>query len=114
MSVIGISGWTVEADFSANANNSQKQVGAGAQRPSSARVDLQVTGGGHAPIRAMTALKPFFIVACVAFVTGFAGYCALYRLRTAPPEPVEAQAPGPSVVVADPAPPHGFIPGRRI
>lgn len=58
----------------------------------------------------MTILKPFFLVACVAFVTGFAGYCAVYRLRTPPAEdaaPLQA-------AVAEPAPPGGLIPGRRI
>ncbi|MBW8813467.1 MAG: hypothetical protein JF588_08585 [Caulobacterales bacterium] len=61
----------------------------------------------------MTILKPFFLVACVAFVTGFAGYCALYRLRTPPAE--VASTPGPlQSAVAEPAPSEDLIPGRRI
>ena len=39
----------------------------------------------------MTALKPFFLIACVAFVAGFMGYVALTRI-TAPLETV-AEAP---------------------
>jgi hypothetical protein len=61
----------------------------------------------------MTVLKPFFLVACVAFVTGFAGYCALYRLAHPPAAAMNAQAPLQSAV-AEPPPTDGFIPGRRI
>jgi hypothetical protein len=53
-------------------------------------------------------------VASVAFVTGFAGYCALYRLQTPPIEAV-AVAPAPlQPAVSDPAPPDALAPGRRI
>jgi hypothetical protein len=93
----------------------QKQAHTITQRPSSARVDLQVTGGSEAPIRAMTVLKPFFLVACVAFVAGFAGYCALYRLRTPPVEAASAPSAAPlQSAVAEPAPSETLIPGRRI
>lgn len=60
----------------------------------------------------MTVLKPFFLVACVAFVTGFAGYCALYRLRTPPAAP-ETARPLQSAAT-EPAQPDDLVPGRRI
>jgi hypothetical protein len=104
----------VETSILANANYSQKQDDVVAQRLSPRCVDLRVTDAGEAPIRAMTVLKPFFLVASVAFVTGFAGYCALYRLQTPPIEAV-AVAPAPlQPAVSDPAPPDALAPGRRI
>jgi hypothetical protein len=49
----------------------------------------------------MDALKPFLLLACVAFVTGFAGYVAVLRVQDlASPVatwqgPIEATAPAP-------------------
>ncbi len=39
----------------------------------------------------MTALKPFFLIACVAFVAGFMGYVALSRVTA--PDLTVAEAP---------------------
>ena len=53
----------------------------------------------------MTALKPFFLIACVSFVAGFMGYVALTRI-TAPLVTV-AEAPqdsSTSTVASVPAP----------
>jgi len=50
----------------------------------------------------MDALKPFLLLACVAFVTGFAGYLAVLRMQdlsspaaAAWQGPIEATAPAP-------------------
>jgi len=50
----------------------------------------------------MTILKPFLMLACVAFVVGFMGFLAVYRLASplsdapAPPWSSEASAPAPA------------------
>lgn len=50
----------------------------------------------------MTLMKPFLLVASVAFVTGFAGYLAVARIATlTPPTPyVEAATPPASWIPA--------------
>lgn len=40
----------------------------------------------------MIALKPFLMLASVAFVTGFAGYLAVARITTLPPPAVYTEA----------------------
>ena len=53
----------------------------------------------------MTALKPFFLIACVAFVAGFMGYVALSRISA--PDLTVAAAPqesSTSTVASVPAP----------
>lgn len=74
----------------ANANNSQKQV-LTFQRPGAAlNVEPSVTLQAQASIRTMAILKPFLMLASVAFVTGFAGYLAVLSL-TAPNSPDDYQ-----------------------
>jgi zinc transporter ZupT len=67
----------------ANANNSQRQAMALPQPSPWAVVQDEVTKSAAPEVSAMTALKPFFLIACVAFVAGFMGYVALTRI-TAP------------------------------
>src|SRR4051794_20490566 len=76
----------------ANANNSQRQAFAGGQPSPWAAVDLQVTKSAQPSVSAMTVLKPFMMVACVAFVAGFMGYLAVARMATPTPQ-LQAQAP---------------------
>ena len=74
----------------ANKNNSQKQAPI-LQRPWAAPdVEPSVTLQAQASIRTMAILKPFLMLASVAFVTGFAGYLAVLSL-TAPVTPDDYQ-----------------------
>lgn len=47
-------------------------------------VDLRVTGEADQTMRAMDVLKPYFVLACVAFMVGFVSYLGLVR-SLAPP-----------------------------
>ena len=63
----------------------------------------------------MTALKPFILIACVAFVAGFMGYVALSRITA----PVLAVAEAPqesstSTVASVPAPDDDWNAGKQI
>jgi len=64
----------------------------------------------------MTALKPFILIACVAFVAGFMGYVALSRISA--PELAVAEAPQDSstpTIASVPAPADdGWNAGKQI
>jgi hypothetical protein len=75
----------------ANANNSQRQAAALPQPSPWVVVQDGVTKSAAPEVSAMTALKPFFLIACVAFVAGFMGYVALTRITA--PEVTVAAAP---------------------
>lgn len=47
-------------------------------------VDLRMTGEADEAMRAMEVLKPYFVLACVAFMVGFVSYLGLVR-SLAPP-----------------------------
>jgi len=65
------------AASSANASNSHLQAGALPQPSSEGVVDRQVTMMNDASIRAMDVLRPYLLLACVAFTIGFVGYWVL-------------------------------------
>src|SRR5436190_22390857 len=72
----------------ANANNSQKQASTWGQPSARTSVQTEVTKSVAPEASAMDVLKPFLMLACVAFVAGFMGYLALVRLSApAAPEP---------------------------
>jgi hypothetical protein len=74
----------------ANASNSQEQAPT-LQRPWAAPdVEPSVTLQAQSSVRTMAILKPFLMLASVAFVTGFAGYLAVLSLA-APITPDEYQ-----------------------
>src|SRR4051812_46566612 len=75
----------------ANANNSQRQAAALPQPSPWAVVQNEVTKSAVPEVSAMTALKPFFLIASVAFVAGFMGYVALVRITA--PDVTVAEAP---------------------
>jgi|GEM_PF-2751812 len=60
-----------------------------------AAVELPATGRSAPVVSAMTdVLKPYLLLACVAFVVGFAGYLAVGRALAVPAEAaVQAYAP---------------------
>ena len=74
----------------ANANNSQKQALTFQIPWAALNVESSVTLQAQASIRTMAILKPFLMLASVAFVTGFAGYLAVLSL-TAPTSPDDYQ-----------------------
>jgi hypothetical protein len=76
-------GQNLTAEF-ANASNSQKQALVAQRYWAAADVESSVTLRAQASIRTMAILKPFLMLASVAFVTGFAGYLAVARLTTWP------------------------------
>ncbi len=64
-------------------------------------VESSVTNAAQAPTNAMTILRPFLLLASVAFVTGFAGYLAVARVTPLTPPPyVEAASPPASWIPA--------------
>lgn len=69
-----------------------------------ASVDLPATGRSAPVVSAMTdVLKPYLLLACVAFVVGFAGYLAVGRALTVPAEAgVQAYAPVAAPVATPP------------
>jgi hypothetical protein len=74
----------------ANANNSQKQALTFQGPEAALNVESSVTLQAQASIGTMAILKPFLMLASVAFVTGFAGYLAVLSL-TAPSSPDDYQ-----------------------
>jgi hypothetical protein len=66
----------------ANANNSQKQEQALQQPYPWTSVDHPVTSATQASPRIMDILKPYLLLACVAFTIGFVGYWAMGRALT--------------------------------
>lgn len=42
-------------------------------------VDLKVTGEADVAMRAMDVLRPYFVLACVAFIVGFVSYLGVVR-----------------------------------
>ena len=44
-------------------------------------VDLKMTGEADVAMRAMDVLKPYFVLACVAFMVGFVSYLGLVRTQ---------------------------------
>jgi len=96
----------------ANATNSQKQAQASPQLLTWAPVDHPVTNATDAPSLAMDVLKPFLLLACVAFTIGFVGYWALDRALTPVDAPLTAdtaQAP-----ITTSAPDTPLADGKRI
>jgi len=57
-------------------------------------VETSVSNAPQAPI--MTILRPFLMLASVAFVTGFAGYLAAARVTAFEPQPAYSEAANPS------------------
>lgn len=73
-----------------------------AAQPSSRRaVDTWVTEPADAPVTTMQALKPYFVLACAAFMVGFVAYLAAFRTLN---PPVEAQD-GWQATISAPMPP---------
>lgn len=70
------------AAIPANATNSQKQGEARPQPSVGASVDYPVTAATQAAPQNMDILKPYLLLACVAFTIGFVGYWALGRALT--------------------------------
>ena len=66
----------------ANAKISQRQGAWRAQPSRRPAVDLAVTKSVAPSVSAMDVLKPFLMLACVAFVTGFVGYLTLARMAS--------------------------------
>ena len=62
----------------------------------------------------MTALKPFLMLACVAFVVGFMGYLGALRLATSASNPVEAPRQSWSSTASTPAAADDWNIGKRI
>jgi hypothetical protein len=87
----------------ANANNSHLQAGALPQPSPERVVDHRVTMMNDASIRAMTLLKPYLLLACVAFTIGFVGYWLVGRATVmtpvVPDQTYDAQV---SAILADP------------
>src|SRR5687767_5571687 len=67
------------ATLPANANNSQRQGQAGQQPSAGGVVDPPPLEAAKGPTRAMDILKPYLLLACMAFTLGFVGYWALGR-----------------------------------
>lgn len=84
---------------------SQKQHGLGAQPGIGASVEPGMTVQTHTAAVPMDLFRPYLIVACVAFVLGFAaflavGWAAAPREATAEPWPAPASAPAPAADLA--------------
>jgi hypothetical protein len=80
------------AALSANATCSQKQGQASPQPSPWALVDQPVAGAPDGRISVMNdVLKPYLLLACVAFFVGFVSYLAVGR-ALAPPATDDAQA----------------------
>ena len=85
----------------ANASNSQKQVVTRWQLAHRQFVESLVTSETQDPVHTMAVLKPFMMLASVAFVAGFAGYLAVVRINTLTPPDTAWQAPISTVSSAD-------------
>lgn len=95
----------------ASARKSQRQGAWRAQPSRRSAVDLAVTKSVAPSVSAMDVLKPFLMLACVAFVTGFVGYLTLSRMTA--PSVASAQSEVWSSTVSAPAPDYAN-PGKRI
>lgn len=79
-----------------------------------ALVDDPVTGAPEAAVSEMNqVLKPYFLLACIAFFVGFASYLAMGSFMSTPGQVSDDWQASISVPTA-PAADAAFVPGKRI
>lgn len=82
--------------FAAQTRVFRKQTAVRSQPQTEAIVDLPVTNAPEARLQPMDILKPYLMLACVAFTIGFVGYWALGQaLAPSYPASADAQVQGP-------------------
>lgn len=77
-------------------------------------VDYPVTGAIQPQLTNMDILKPYLLLACVAFTIGFVGYWALGRALAPTYETVQDSYSAPQAPIATSAPEPALADGKHI